>query len=104
VAPGRRVARLLGCLNYSFTTCAEQHNLRRAGVAEGVIMKIGGRKTRSVFERYAIVDQSDIASAVAKLENQQERDREEFGQRMGRDKAEIKDSRTVLPLPVSLAN
>ena len=29
-------------------------NLRRAGVAEGVIMKIGGWRTRSVFERYAI--------------------------------------------------
>jgi len=30
-------------------------NLRRAGVAEGIIMKIGGWRTRSVFERYAIV-------------------------------------------------
>jgi len=45
-------------------------NLRRAGVAEGVIMKIGGWRTRSVFERYAIVTQSDIKDAVQKLENQ----------------------------------
>jgi integrase len=44
-------------------------NLRRAGVAEGVIMKIGGWKTRCVFERYAIVSQSDIRDAMAKLQN-----------------------------------
>ncbi len=43
-------------------------NLRRAGVAEGVIQKIGGWKTRSVFERYAIIAQSDIQDAMAKLE------------------------------------
>jgi integrase len=43
-------------------------NLRRAGVAEGVIMKIGGWRTRSVFERYAIVAQSDIEDAMIKLE------------------------------------
>jgi integrase len=46
-------------------------NLRRAGVAETVIMKIGGWRTRSVFERYAIVAQSDIADAMQKLEIQQ---------------------------------
>ena len=46
-------------------------NLRRAGVAEGVIMKIGGWRTRSVFERYAIVSQTDIAEAMHKLEAQQ---------------------------------
>src|SRR5665213_451292 len=45
-------------------------NLRRAGVAEGIIMKIGGWKTRSVFERYAIVAQSDIMDAMVKLEAQ----------------------------------
>jgi len=43
-------------------------NLRKAGVAEGVIMKIGGWRTRSVFERYAIVSQADIAYAIEKLE------------------------------------
>jgi integrase len=43
-------------------------NLRRAGVAEGVIMKIGGWRTRAVFERYAIVSQSDIVDAIQKLE------------------------------------
>lgn len=43
-------------------------NLRKAGVAEGVIMKIGGWRTRSVFERYAIVSQADIADAIGRLE------------------------------------
>ena len=39
-------------------------NLRRAGIAEGVIMKIGGWRTRSVFERYTIVSQTDIAESI----------------------------------------
>jgi integrase len=43
-------------------------NLRRAGVAEGIIMKIGGWRTRSVFERYAIVSRNDIADAILKLQ------------------------------------
>ena len=44
-------------------------NLRRAGISETVIMKIGGWKTRSVFERYAIVNRGDIAEAMQKLES-----------------------------------
>jgi len=47
-------------------------NLRRAGVAEGVIQKIGGWRTRSVFERYAIVTQTDIADAMNKLQSRQD--------------------------------
>ena len=43
-------------------------NLRRAGIAEGAIMKIGGWKTRSVFERYAIVSRTDIVDAMKKLQ------------------------------------
>ncbi len=45
-------------------------NLRRAGVAEGIIMKIAGWRTRSTFERYAIVSQTDIQEALQKLEKQ----------------------------------
>jgi hypothetical protein len=55
-------------------------NLRRAGVAEGVIVKIGGWKTRSVFERYAIVSQGDIRDAMTSLEAKQQRDNEEAAQ------------------------
>jgi integrase len=38
-------------------------NLRRAGVAESVIMKITGHRTRGIFERYNITDQSDMLGA-----------------------------------------
>jgi hypothetical protein len=52
------------------------HDLRRSaarkaranGVAEGVIMKMGGWKTRSVFDRYAIVAESDMADAIERVE------------------------------------
>ena len=39
-------------------------NLRRAGVPESVIMRMGGWKTRSMFERYCIVDERDLADAA----------------------------------------
>ena len=89
-------------------------NLRRAGVAEGVIMMIGGWKTRSVFERYAIVSQSDIRAAMVKLEAGQQRDNaeaalrlklaeEQFGQSLGKitpEKADqgVTHSPTTLPI------
>ena len=43
-------------------------NARASGVAEGVIMKMGGWKTRSVFDRYAIVAESDMVDAIEKVE------------------------------------
>jgi integrase len=66
-------------------------NLRRAGVAEGLIMRIGGWKTRSVFERYSIITQADIKDAITKLQasekaqkEQQEEQREDnFGHVFG---------------------
>jgi integrase len=51
-------------------------NFRRAGIAEGVIMKIGGWRTRSVFERYAIVSQTDVQNALEKLEDSRQSSRQ----------------------------
>jgi integrase len=79
-------------------------NLRHSGVAEGAIMKIGGWKTRSVFERYAIVSQSDIADAMNKLQARRRENAaatkeqtELFGQALGR----VSPENTGSPVPPS---
>ncbi len=74
-------------------------NLRRAGVAEGVIMKIGGWKTRSVFERYAVIAQSDVADAMQKLEAkkaQQTAERSHDGTDFGHSSVIVPDDQGAL--------
>jgi len=51
--------------------------MRRAGVAETVIMKITGHRTRGVFERYNITDQSDTQQAGRMVEEYLAREHKE---------------------------
>jgi integrase len=43
-------------------------NLLLAGVPETIIMKIGGWKTRSVFDRYAVANTADLSAAMRRFE------------------------------------
>jgi integrase len=51
-------------LRHTFNT-----NMRKAGIAESVIMKITGHSTREMFDRYNNIDQADIKNAIKKFEN-----------------------------------
>ena len=73
--PATKKCEACGCCDLKYTgqivhdmRRSAARNLRRADVTEGVIMKIGGWKTRSVFDRYNIADQRDKREAMCRLE------------------------------------
>jgi hypothetical protein len=57
--------------------------MRRLGIAEGTIMRIGGWKTRSVFDRYNIIDQRDLTDAASLLNEHQKTMESQFGYSSG---------------------
>ena len=56
-------------------------NLRAAGVPEEIIMRIAGWKASNVFRRYAIVDKTDIRTALQQLERGRQKQSETSDER-----------------------
>ena len=57
-------------------------NLRRLGIAEKTIMEISGHQTASVFRRYDIVDEADLAEVAAALDRKRQADLSQLRQNL----------------------
>jgi integrase len=65
-AEGKVIERVAYRIPHNYRRSAAR-NLSRAGVPEKVIMDLCGWRTRSVFDRYNIVAERDLAVGLAKV-------------------------------------
>jgi integrase len=61
-------------------------NMKRAGVQDKIAMDITGHRTRSVFDRYNIVDEADVRGAGERLEEYAKQGKRERAARLQRVK------------------
>jgi integrase len=61
-------------------------NMKRAGIQDKVAMEISGHRTRSVFDRYNIIDEADVRGAGERLEEYSKQRKRERAARLRRVK------------------
>ena len=103
VSLGKTHVRTRGYLACRFTICGgpEYKTYRRAGVAEGIIVKIGGWRARCVFERYAIVSRSEMNDAIPKLQESENRVEQERLRAEEQTSAQIGHNEAISPKPTA---
>ena len=69
----------------------------RSGISERVAMTVTGHKTRSVFDRYNIVSETDLREAARKM--QAEAEKKPFVTQLGHDSVTV-----ALPTQVHAVN